>query len=412
MRWRNYKLRRDSARLISVGHEGRAMNDSSDSVAPNEASLQPLFAPFRVRAAALANRTVMAPMTRSLSPQGVPGEEVAAYYRRRAEGGAGLIITEGTWIPHPGASNDENVPDFFGEAALAGWRRVVEGVHAAGGVIMPQLWHVGLIRRQPSLAYPQGEPAAPRQLGPSGVTGGHGWPLEVDRAPMTLDDIGAVIDAFATAAQAAQALGFDGVELHGAHGYIIDQFLWDLTNRRGDRYGGGGRDRATFAAEIVAEIRSRTGPDFPILFRYSQWKSHDYDARLVARPQELEAMLAPLVDAGVDLFDCSQRRFWEPTFDGSDLNLAGWTKRLTGKPSMTVGSVGLDVDFMTSLFVRGTRPKVTRLDEMLRRLERGDFDLVAVGRALLADARWVEKVRAGRLAETETFTAHALKTLS
>jgi 2,4-dienoyl-CoA reductase-like NADH-dependent reductase (Old Yellow Enzyme family) len=376
------------------------------------ASVASLFAPFRLGELSLPNRVVMAPMTRSFSPGGAPGDDVAGYYRRRAEGGVGLILTEGTWVPHPGASNDENAPDFFGEAALAGWRKVVEGVHAAGGRIMPQLWHVGLIRKQPSLAHPQGEPAAPAQVGPSGVTGGHGWPLEVDRPPMSLADIDAVIEAFADAAQSAQALGFDGVELHGAHGYIIDQFLWGLTNHRRDRYGGAHADRATFAAEIVAEIRRRTGPAFPILFRWSQWKSHDYDARLADTPQQLEALLAPIADAGVDLFDCSQRRFWEPTFEGSDLNLAGWTRRLTGKPTMTVGSVGLDVDFMTSLFVKGTRPNVVRLDALLRRLEAGEFDLVAVGRALLTDPRWLEKIRDGRSDQIEAFTAHALKSLS
>jgi len=388
------------------------MNDATDWQGAGEAGVEPLFAPFRIGSAKLANRIVMAPMTRSFSPLGVPGEDVAGYYRRRAEGGVGLIVTEGTWIPHPGASNDPDAPDFFGEAALAGWRRVVEGVHAAGGVIMPQLWHVGLIRKQPTLAHPQGEPAGPLQLGPSGVTGGHGWPIEPDRGPMSLADIDAVIEAFAAAARSAFDLGFDGVEIHGAHGYIVDQFLWRVTNRRADRYGGAPRDRATFAAEIVAEIRRRTAPDYPILFRCSQWKSHDYDARIADTPTELEGLLAPIAEAGADAFHCSQRRFWEPTFEGSDLNLAGWAKRLTGKPSITVGSVGLDTDFMTSLFVRGTRPRRASLDGLVRMFERGDFDLVAVGRALLTDPFWTQKLREGRLDEVETFTAHALKTLS
>src|SRR3546814_7014717 len=96
-------------------------------------------------------------------------------------------------------------------------------------------------------------------------------------------------------------------------------------------------------------MRHRTAPDFPIMFRFSQWKLQNYGARLVDTPEELATFLQPLTDAGVDIFDCSQRRFWEAEFTGSDLNLAGWTKKLSGKPTATVGSVGLDQDLMAAL---------------------------------------------------------------
>ena len=371
-----------------------------------------LFAPFAIGRTRLRNRIAMAPMTRGYSPGGVPGEEVAAYSRRRAEGGTGLILTEGTWIPHSGASNEPTIPDFHGEAALAGWRRIAEEVHAAGGAIMPQLWHVGLMSKKvPEHRRVGTTPAQPHHVGPSGISGGLDVPLFRAAEPMTLADIDAVIDAFATAARSAMELGFDGIELHGAHGYIIDQFLWHATNRRGDRYGGDHAGRATFAAEIVAEIRRRTAPDFPILMRYSQWKQHDYDARLADTPQELEAMLRPIVDAGVDLFDCSQRRFWEPTFAGSDLNLAGWTKRLTGKPTMTVGSISLDKEFMSSLFDRDKVAGVTGIDRLVEMFERGDFDMVAVGRALIVDPEWADKVRGGRLDELLPFSPRVLESL-
>src|ERR1700679_3818436 len=104
-----------------------------------------LFRPLTIKNLTLPNRVVMAPMTRSKSPGGIPGPEVAAYYRRRAEGGTGLIVTEGTYVNHPGAAGYPDVPRFYGEESLAGWRRVAEEVHAAGGKIFPQLWHVGLI---------------------------------------------------------------------------------------------------------------------------------------------------------------------------------------------------------------------------------------------------------------------------
>src|SRR5580704_6855755 len=108
-------------------------------------SAEAIFRPFQLKGLTLANRIVMAPMKRSQSPGGVPGADVAAYYRRRAEGGVGLIITEGTYPDHPASGFDPNVPLFYGDQALAGWRRVAEQVHAAGGLIFPQLWHVGMV---------------------------------------------------------------------------------------------------------------------------------------------------------------------------------------------------------------------------------------------------------------------------
>ena len=370
-----------------------------------------LFEPFEAGSLQLRYRIVMAPMTRNFSPQGVPGDNVAAYYRRRAEGGVGLIVTEGAWVPHPSAANDANVPDFHGAAALAGWANVVAEVHAAGAKIMPQLWHVGLIRKQPTRDQPGGHAARADQIGPSGITGGFGHPLQQVSEPMSLNDIDAVIESFAVAAASACSLGFDGVALHGAHGYLIDQFLWHATNQRTDKYGGSHRARATFAAEIVTEIKRRTRADFPVIFRFSQWKSQDYNARIADKPGDLEALLGPLVDAGVDLFDCSQRRFWEPAFAGSGRTLAGWTRKLTDCPTIAVGSVGLDVDFMTSLFVRGTRANAVGLEGLLDRMDEGEFDLVGVGRALLADPEWANKIKSGHAEAIVPFTPQVLGAL-
>ena len=260
-------------------------------------STEALFRPFQLKGLALQNRIVMAPMTRSHSPEGVPGTDVAAYYRRRAEGGVALIITEGTFVDHPVAGFDPKVPHFYGDRALAGWRRVAEQVHAAGGLIFPQLWHVGMVVSPGQELQPGVKP-----IGPSN---------------MTQADIDAVIEAFAKSAQSAKQLGFDGVELHGAHGYLIDQFFWDGTNQRTDKYGGDLVSRTRFAAEIIAEVRRRVGPDYPVVLRYSQWKLQDFDAKLARTPDELGRFLRPLVDAGVDAFHCSQRRFWEREFPGA-----------------------------------------------------------------------------------------------
>ena len=367
----------------------------------------PLFEEYRLGRTVMPNRIVMSAMTRSFCPDGVPGSDVADYYRRRAEGGAGLIITEGTWVPHPSSANNPSNPNFFGESALAGWRRVVEDVHKSGGRIMPQLWHVGLFHRMDTGGV---QPPKSHHRGPSGLSGGSSQEIVKVGEPMSLAEIDGVIDAFATAAEAALELGFDGVELHGGHGYLIDQFLWHRTNLRTDRYGGGHADRAKFAAEIVAEIRRRTGPDFPILMRYSQWKQHDYEARLAETPEQLEAILRPIVDAGIDLFDCSQRRFWEPGFAGSDLNLAGWTRKLTGKPTMTVGSVGLEAEFIDSM--AGGKVGFAELDRLLKMFNESQFELVGVGRAQIADPEWANKVRSGQTGSIVPFNRDALGNLT
>ncbi|HCL42151.1 MAG TPA: 12-oxophytodienoate reductase, partial [Pseudomonas sp.] len=289
-----------------------------------------------------------------------------------------------------------------GEESLAGWKKVVDAVHAAGGKIAPQLWHVGNVRR----------------LGtdPDGDVPGYG-PMEKVKdgkvlvKGMTQQDIDDVVAAFAKAAKDAKDVGFDAIELHGAHGYLIDQFFWEGTNQREDQYGGSMENRGRFAVEIIKAVRAAVGADYPIIFRFSQWKQQDYTARLAPTPELLEQFLAPLADAGVDIFHCSQRRFWEPEFESSELNLAGWTRKITGKPCITVGSVGLDGEFLQFMVNTDKVAQTANIDGLLERLEADEFDLVAVGRALLVDPQWADKVREGRFEDIAPFSREALKTL-
>ena len=361
----------------------------------------PLFTPFSIDHLKLGNRIVMAPMTRSFSPGGVPGADVAAYYRRRAENHVGLIITEGAVINHPASTNDARVPHMYGEAALAGWAKVAAEVHAAGGRIMPQIWHVGTIRRMGDRPHPEAPPIGPSGLFKPGVKVAE---------PMLEAEIEAVIAAYGQAAAEAKRLGFDGVEIHGAHGYLIDQFFWEGTNQRGDHYGGDMLARTRFAVEVIQACRRAVGPGFPILFRFSQWKLQDYAARLAATPELLGKFLAPLSDAGADVFHCSTRRFWEPEFEGSPLNLAGWTKKLIGKPVITVGSVSLDSDMFAAF--RGKGAAITSIDKLIEMFARDEVDLVAVGRALMVDPAWATKVRENRMQDLLPFTAESMKSLS
>lgn len=361
-----------------------------------------LFQPFSFKGLNLKNRFVMAPMTRSFSPGGVPTEEVAQYYKRRAAAEVGLIVSEGTGVNRPASLNDKNVPRFHGEKELAGWKRVIEAVHEAGGAMAPQLWHVGAVRtRDPEWAPP----------GPYDSPSGLSRPGKAFGEPMTEEEVADAIQAFADAALAAKQLGFETIELHGAHGYLIDQFFWDGTNVREDAYGS--KDlpgRARFAADILKAVRKAVGPDYPVIIRISQWKQQDYEVKLATTPKEMEAWLTTLTDAGADILHCSQRRFWEPEFEGSDLNFAGWAKKLTGVPTISVGSVGLTGEFIAAWGGEASKP--ASLDELVKRMDRGDFDLVAVGRALLQDPNWVLKVKEGRTDELMNYDLKALATLS
>ena len=245
------------------------------------------------------------------------------------------------------------------------------------------------------------------QVSPSGYIA-PGNKVTEGMAQAQIDD---VIDAYARGAAKAVELGFDGIELHGAHGYVIDQFLWKELNHRTDRYGGSPRARGQFAAEVVRACRERLEPGMPILMRMSFWKMADFNARLADTPQELEELLAPIAEAGIDLFDCSQRRFWEPTFapevcGGSDLNLAGWVKKVTGVPTCTIGSIGLELDFLASLSDAGATAELdlARLDDLMRRFDRGDFDMVAVGRAMIAEPDWPLLVRDGAFDRLKPFS--------
>jgi 2,4-dienoyl-CoA reductase-like NADH-dependent reductase (Old Yellow Enzyme family) len=386
--------------------------------------LAPLFEPLRVGSLRLKNRIVMAPMTRNYSPDGVPGENVAGYYQRRAEGETGLIITEAVGIDHPAALGEAGIgesdlPHLYGEQALNGWRRVVAQVHDAGGVVFPQLWHQGVMRRQGTGPHPQVASMRPSGIWglPGGLTSSPDFYVQsqlVPTQPMTERDIEEVIEAYARSAMHALECGFDGIAIHGGHGYLIDNFLWSVTNQRSDMWGGSRRERSRFAAEVVRAIRRAIGPDMPIVFRFSQWKQQDFKARLANSPAELEDVLAPIAEAGVDIFDASVRYFNRAEFpeqagpDG-EMNLAGWAKRVTGCLSMTVGGVGLNNGMYDSNKQGGAQAS-NNLELLMERFNRGEFDLVGVGRSLLQDPQWALKARLGQA--FDPFSNEALSALN
>jgi 2,4-dienoyl-CoA reductase-like NADH-dependent reductase (Old Yellow Enzyme family) len=368
--------------------------------------LNSLFQPFTLKSLNLKNRIVMAPMTRSFAPEGVPNGAIAAYYQRRAEADVGLILSEGTVINRPASRNDPGIPFFHGEQALAGWKQVIDSVHTAGGKMGPQIWHVGAVASFMTDWTPSHGIESPSGLVARDTPRGEA---------MSDEAIADTIAAFAQAAADSKRLGFDTVEIHGAHGYLLDQFFWDGTNQRTDHFNGASiKERSRFAGEVVKAVRAAVGPDFPVILRLSQWKQQEYSARLATTPAAMTDWLLPLVEAGADILHCSQRRFWEPEFpelDGEEgLNFAGWAKKLTGAATISVGSVGLSGDFLAAFGGESSQP--ASLGKLVERMDKGEFDLIAVGRALLSDPRWVAKVRAGDSASLKPFTAADLGALA
>ena len=370
------------------------------AVATVTCAIEPLLVPLAIRGCRLANRIAMAPMTRYSSPGGVPSAEVVSYYARRAATGIGLIITEGVAIGHHAAVDHPDVPRMHGDASLEGWGKVVAAVHGVGGRIWPQLWHQGVMW---NVENARGSVEA--SMRPSGIWGPADGMISIPTAAreraiaetraMSDSDIQDVIDAYARAAAHAKALGFDGIAIHGAHGYLIDTFLWGYTNRRRDRWGGDPRGRAEFGCAVVRAIRREVGDDMPIALRFSQFKMQDYKALLAETPDALGALLQPLADAGVDLFDGSQRYFDTAIFEGSSVNLAGWAKKLTGRLAMTVGGVGLDKSSGPARHIDDRQQTTNNLPRVIARFERGEFDMVGVGRSILNDPNWFAKACAG-----------------
>jgi 2,4-dienoyl-CoA reductase-like NADH-dependent reductase (Old Yellow Enzyme family) len=362
-----------------------------------ELDLSALFTPFKLKKITLQSRFIMPAMNRGWVVDGLPSAKYAEYYANRVKRGIALVITGACPIDHP--SSSAMIDPLINEKSGAAWAKTTSAVRDAGGHMFQQLWHEGAIRVEGRGPYPE----AP-SLSPSGLA--HGGKANGRAASIAeLEEIKA---AFAQAALVAKASGFAGVEVHGAHGFLLDQFLWPETNIRTDRYGGRTvRERASFPLEVVRAVRAAVGPEFLISFRFSQWKEVSFDARIMDVPTELEGFLADFRDAGVDLFNCSSRYFWKPEADGSHLNLAGWAKKFTDVPVASVGSVGLKIDLFGGLLAEGMQFEFAgqaQLQILVDQFARGEFDLMGVGRSIIGDADWLLKVRDGRFNEIRPFT--------
>ncbi|WP_214316529.1 oxidoreductase [Nonomuraea sediminis] len=331
-------------------------------------TIHPALRPERLGKLELANRFAVSPMTRvSAAPDGTPTAEMADYYQAYARGEFALVITEGTYTDALHSQGYTNQPGIVSDAHVAAWREITGRVHAAGSAMVLQLMHGG--------ALSQGNRYRDDRLAPSAVPprgemmpeyGGHGkWPTP--RA-MSQADIDEAVSGFVASAVRARAAGFDGVEVHGANGYLVDQFLTDYTNRRDDSYGGPVANRVRFAADVVAAIRAEVGPEFCVGIRLSQGKVNDFTHRWAGGVHDAEITFSALADAGATyLHIASEGRDWIETarLDG-DVTITGLARRVTGLPVIANGGMH-------------------DLGQAAQVLDDGHADVVSIGRGALAN---------------------------
>ncbi|BBY17391.1 oxidoreductase [Mycolicibacterium litorale] len=338
----------------------------------------PALSPGRLGALTLRNRLAVAPMTRvSATPDGAATGEMADYYAAFACGGFGLIVTEGIYTDTAHSQGYLNQPGLATDAHVEAWRHVADAVHAEGVPLIAQLMHVGALSQGNSYGAETIAPSAVAPRGrPLGEYGGPDqWPMP--RA-MTDGDIRSVVSGFADAAVRAKASGFDGIEVHAANGYLLDQFLTVYTNQRDDDYGGGLANRIRLTAEVVEAIRDRVGADLPIGVRLSQTKVNDFAYRWPGGADDAEAIFSALTRAGADyLHIASEGRNFLDTAQLSDgRTITALAREVSGLPVMANGG----------MHDPGQAADV---------LDGGHADLLSVGRGALANPDLPQRLAAG-----------------
>ncbi len=336
-----------------------------------------LFSPGRIGGVVLRNRAAVAPMTRiSAGPGGRTTDEMAAYYAAYARGGFGLVITEGTYIDEAHSQGYVDQPGIANDAQRDSWRKVVDAVHAEGAPIFMQLLHAGALVQHndhvdeavaPSAVPPVGE-MAPHYKG----AGKFPVPREITRREMK-----EVAQAFASAALRAVEAGFDGVEIHGANGYLADQFLTDYTNRRGDEYGGPTQRRVRYHGEIVAAVKEALAGRAPFGIRISETKVNDLAHSWAGGSDDARTIFGAVGEAGPDYIHVNAHRGFEPVF-GTGKSLARLAREAAPGHVRIVACGKLNDPALA--------------DGMLGE---GSADAAAIAKGALADPCWPEKIRRG-----------------
>ncbi|WP_019416206.1 NADH:flavin oxidoreductase [Paenisporosarcina sp. TG20] len=348
-----------------------------------------LFTPVNLGNITISNRVGVAPMTRtSATSDGLATDQMVNYYAKFARGGFGLIITEGTYPDNKYSQGYFDQPGIINNEQVTAWKKVTDAVHQENGKIIVQLMHAG--------ALSQGNPYKKETLGPSAVQpkgeqmkfyGGNG-PFAVPNEA-TKEDIAQVVQAFVESSIQAKEAGFDGVEIHGANGYLLDQFLTDYTNKRTDEYGGSTENRVRLLVEVSKAVRNAVGPDFTVGIRIAQGKVNDYDHKWADKEKEAEVIFGKLSHTGIDYIHVTEYEAWQPAFpvgegtkatdpafSGGKLSLAALAKKYGKLPVIANGGLH----------------DPEKAKEMI---ESGEADVIALGRGALANEDWPNKVKNG-----------------
>lgn len=334
-----------------------------------------LFETVKLGNVTLDNRIGVAPMTRtSATEEGLATEEMLSYYTKFARGGFGLVITEGVYTDDKYSQGYLNQPGIINSEQIQAWRKITDSIHQAGGKIFIQFMHAGAIS--------QGNRFINETVGPSAVQpkgnkmkfyGGEG-PFSLPK-PLSKEEITDVIQSFVKSAKHAKEAGFDGIEIHGANGYLLDQFLTDYTNQRNDEYGGSTENRVRLLVEISHAVREAVGQALTVGMRISQGKVNDYFHKWADREHDAEIIFGRLGQTGLDYIHVTEFEAWQPAFEDG-VTLVALAKKYSQLPIIANGSLH-DLESAKSIIANK------------------DADVITLGRGALANGDWVNKVRNG-----------------
>lgn len=329
-----------------------------------------LFSQFKLKDFMLKNRIGVAPMTRmSAAAESIPRQDVLDFLVRRAKNGTSIIFTEAIVTDYESAQGYPGQSRILTQPQIDAWKPVVREIQRQGAIAIMQMFHCG------RMAWPEANPAN-RSIAPSPITPKQDNPMTGEPYPvpeaMSNFDIDHVITGFVETAKGAVEAGFDGIEIHGAHGYLINQFLSSYSNRRTDSYGGSVENRYRFAHEVIQAVRKVIPDDRLLTFRISNWGVADMEVSLFDSKEEYQEIIRRLANEPIDAISVSTYGYNEKAF-GTNKNMAQLTREITDLPLMICGGI----------FDRASS------EEALQ-----DADIILSGKSLLLNPNWVEEVQA------------------